>query len=311
MSTQEIKVSVCVVTYNQEQYIAECLDSLVSQQTNFKFEIIVGEDCSTDGTRRIIENFAKKYPNLIVPIYHQRNIGPFENVKAVYKAARGKYIAHMDGDDIALPGKLKKQFDTIESNLDCVMCVHHMLLVDRNGVIKGYDINKFKEKKYTKYDLYIIHTLFRHSSKMFINDLDFFNELGDKFLDIEIHTIQANNGFIYMMDEVLGGYRENVGITFKDKFLNPIILERVEYLYESVDRNEFTKNQYTNIKKKYSMLLLSYAYLCAKTIKDKEVFRHYIKKSLLEYRFTFYQLIFLIGALFPNLFFKLVSFKNK
>ena len=99
----DIKVSVCVVTYNQENYIAECLESLVNQVTNFRYEIIVGEDCSTDGTRAIVQRYVEKYPNLIVPLFYKNNIGAVENIKKVYKKAKGKYIAHMDGDDIALP----------------------------------------------------------------------------------------------------------------------------------------------------------------------------------------------------------------
>ena len=64
----DIQVSVCVVTYNQENYIAECLESLVTQQTSFKFEIIVGEDCSTDGTRAIVQQYVEQYPDLIVRV---------------------------------------------------------------------------------------------------------------------------------------------------------------------------------------------------------------------------------------------------
>ena len=124
----DIKVSVCVVTYNQEKYIAECLDSLVSQETDFKFEIIVGEDCSTDGTRAIVQQYVDKYPDLIKPIFHDQNVGAVENIKQVYLAAKGKYIAHLDGDDMALPTKLQKQFDTLEANPDCAICVHHRSL---------------------------------------------------------------------------------------------------------------------------------------------------------------------------------------
>lgn len=97
----DIQVSVCVVTYNQENYLVECLESLVKQQTNFKFEIIIGEDCSTDNTRTIVQSYAEKYPNLIIPLFHEKNIGPFDNIKEVYRKAQGKYIAHMDGDDFA------------------------------------------------------------------------------------------------------------------------------------------------------------------------------------------------------------------
>lgn len=163
----DIQVSVCVVTYNQENYIAECLESLVNQVTNFRYEIIVGEDCSTDGTRSIVQRYVEKYPDLIVPLFYKENLGPVENIKQVYKKAKGKYIAHMDGDDIALPGKLQKQFEVLEKNNDCVICAHQMELINENDEVVGIDHVLNPKGKYTTYDLYLIHTLFRHSSKMF------------------------------------------------------------------------------------------------------------------------------------------------
>ena len=93
------EVSVCVVTYNQEKYITECLQSVVDQETDFDFEVLVGDDCSTDGTRRIVQEFAEKYPDIIKPILHSKNTGAFHNYVSVHNAAMGKYIAHLDGDD--------------------------------------------------------------------------------------------------------------------------------------------------------------------------------------------------------------------
>ncbi len=302
----EIKVSVCVVTYNQEHYIAECLESLVNQVTNFKYEIIVGEDCSTDRTRAIVQSYVEKYPDLIVPLFYSNNIGAVENIKQVYKKAKGKYIAHMDGDDMALPGKLQKQFDTLEKNKDCVICAHNMRLIDQSGLDNGVDHVFHEEKKYSQYDLYLIHALFRHSSKMFINDIGkYIDDLNENTLDIELHIIQSQYGSIYLLNDMLGKYRENVGVTFTNKFINPIIIERVGVLYETVDKSKFTHREYLQIRKKYSNILLGYALLCAKTIKDEKLYTSFVKKSLSIYRYTFYQLIFTLTLISPKLFFKL------
>src|SRR5690554_1032835 len=122
--SSDIKVSVCVVTYNQEKYIAECLQSLVDQVTDFPFEIIVGEDCSTDNTRSIVDEYSQKYPSLIVKNYHKQNVGAVQNAITSYKMARGKYICHIDGDDYVLPGKLQKQAQVLDDNQDCVICSH-------------------------------------------------------------------------------------------------------------------------------------------------------------------------------------------
>lgn len=311
MKNQDIQVSVCVVTYNQEEYIAECLDSLVSQKTNFKFEIIVGEDCSKDSTRVIVQKYVDQYPELVIPLFYEKNVGAVENLRQTYLKAKGKYIAHIDGDDLALPNKLQKQFDVLEKNPDCVICAHSMILIDQNSEVVGVDHVFHKERKYSQYDLYLIHTLFRHSSKMFLNNIeDYIDTLHENTLDIELHTIQSQYGLIYFLEESLGKYRENVGVTFQNNFINPVIINRVEHLYETVDKNKFTRTQYLNIRKKYSNILLSYAFLCAKTIQDESLFIHFVKKSKMVYRYTLYQIIFILASISPKTFFKLFSFKK-
>ena len=147
----DIKVSVCVVTYNQENYIEECLESLVNQVTNFRYEIIVGEDCSTDNTRAVVQRYVEKYPDLIVPLFYKENLGPVENIKQVYKKAKGKYIAHMDGDDMALPNKLQKQFEILENNLDCNICSHDVARINSKGVNQNNDWI-YPEKVYNLFD---------------------------------------------------------------------------------------------------------------------------------------------------------------
>ncbi|CAN5689658.1 hypothetical protein BH11PSE12_BH11PSE12_19750 [soil metagenome] len=134
------KVSVCVVTYNQEKYIRQCLQSIVDQKTDFDFEIIVGDDCSTDGTSIIVAEYTKKYPNLIVSVLQYPNIGAVANIVSVYKKAKGYYIAHFDGDDFAFAGKLQAQVDILEKHPDCVICSHDMELVDENSksISKSY-----------------------------------------------------------------------------------------------------------------------------------------------------------------------------
>lgn len=131
MIANEVKVSVCVVTYNQEQYLAQCLQSLVDQETDFNFEVIVLDDCSTDKTIEIAR-FSKK-----IPRYHKANFAwkkywRFKNFIFVHEQAVGEYIAHMDGDDYALPGKLQSA-DYLDSNLECNIVFHKMKVLDTSG----------------------------------------------------------------------------------------------------------------------------------------------------------------------------------
>jgi len=266
----DIKVSVCVVTYNQEKYIAECLDSLLGQETDFNFEIIVGEDCSTDGTRTIVQQYVDKYPGLIKPIFHKYNVGPVENIKQVYVAAKGKYIAHMDGDDMALPTKLQKQFDILEENLDCSICVHNMKAIDSDSqsTVEAYKI--FREKKYTLLDLYLINPFFIHSSKMFINKIEeYIGNLDNNALDIEIHIEQAKQGNIFFLNERLGYYRQFSGVTYYKGLINPLIPERIRSVYSKVDKSRFKLNEIVIIELKYRYILLKYTryYLINKELK--------------------------------------------
>lgn len=115
-------VSICCITYNHEKYIRQCLDGFLMQKTNFKYEIVIHDDASTDRTVEIIQEYVERYPALFVPIYqtenqYSRKIKPL--VKYVFPKASGKYIAICEGDDFWVdPLKLQKQIDFLEKN-DC------------------------------------------------------------------------------------------------------------------------------------------------------------------------------------------------
>lgn len=127
------KVSVCIMTYNQKNYIRECIDSIVSQEVDFDFEVIVADDCSTDGTKEIVQDFAERFPNLIVPILHQKNVGALNNYLSVHKEAKGQYVAHLDGDDYALPGKLAAQTAVLDEEPDTKIVWHRMFILNEHG----------------------------------------------------------------------------------------------------------------------------------------------------------------------------------
>ena len=127
-------VSICSITYNHAPFIRQCLDGFLMQQCNFPIEIIINDDCSTDGTTEIIREYAEKYPDKIFPIFHEENQyskgvrGMFQ--KFVFPKARGKYIAMCEGDDYWTdPLKLQKQVDFLESHPDYSMCCHRSKLL--------------------------------------------------------------------------------------------------------------------------------------------------------------------------------------
>lgn len=123
-------VSVCMITYNHERFIAQAIESVLMQETDFPVELVIGEDCSTDGTRAIVQDYAARYPDKIKALLHPHNLGPAHspgknNLVSALKACRGKYIALLEGDDYWTdPHKLQKQVEFLEAHPECSMCFH-------------------------------------------------------------------------------------------------------------------------------------------------------------------------------------------
>lgn len=116
-------VSVLIISYNHEQYMAQTLESVLMQKTNFHFEIVVGDDASPDNTRGICEAYIQKYPDIIRVLPTPHNLGVVPNYIRTLKACRGKYIAHLDGDDYWIDAeKLQKQVDRLEADPDLTIC---------------------------------------------------------------------------------------------------------------------------------------------------------------------------------------------
>jgi len=106
----EIMVSVILIVYNHEKYLVQAIESILVQEVDFEYEIIVAEDMSTDSSRLIIDEYVKDYPKLFKPLYRQENVGATKNFYEACTAARGKYIAHLEGDDYWCDNrKLQKQ----------------------------------------------------------------------------------------------------------------------------------------------------------------------------------------------------------
>jgi len=131
-------VSVKMITYNHAPYIAQAIEGVLNQKINFPIELVIGEDCSTDGTREIVFDYQKKYPDIIRVITSDKNVGMRKNGYRTTKACRGKYIAFCEGDDYwHNPNKLQRQINFLESHSDCGMVfgdcdVHH----NRSGKFK-------------------------------------------------------------------------------------------------------------------------------------------------------------------------------
>ena len=209
------KVSVCIVTYNQEKYIRECLSSIFRQTTNFDFEVIVGDDCSTDSTRSIVQEFANLYPNKLKVLLHTKNVGAVENYFATHELAQGKYIAHMDGDDYALPGKLQKQADFLDEHVIFNIVWHRVNYQFVNGR-QAPDLIRYEKIRegYSKSDLIKFTFLANHSTKMYRATQRQFCGRSKTTLDYLLNIQHLQNGrAAYVSQEILGVYRYGLGIS--------------------------------------------------------------------------------------------------
>lgn len=135
-----MEVSVFCVTYNHERYIRQCLDSIISQKTNFDFELIVHDDASTDGTSAIIKEYSERYPDKIKSISQKDNQyskGMIDIPSCfMLSEAKGKYIALCEGDDYWCDQeKLQRQYEAMETNPECGMAVHRSYIAKESGEI--------------------------------------------------------------------------------------------------------------------------------------------------------------------------------
>ncbi len=145
-------LSVALITYNHDGFIAQAIESVLIQKTNFPFELIIHDDASKDNTQKIIKEYAVNYPNIIKPILQKENYWLGKGINAtttiVFPSAKGKYIAWLEGDDYWIdPLKLQKQVDFLEANEDYSICFHDIYASYPN---KELEPDKFMEERYHK-----------------------------------------------------------------------------------------------------------------------------------------------------------------
>lgn len=240
-------MSVCVISYNQEKYIRECLQSILDQKTNFDFELIIGDDYSTDSTPKIIQEFVDKYPGRIVSILNKTKIGGTRNYIETHKNATGQYVAHVDGDDIVFPGKLQFQADFLDKRLDLSLVWHVMQVFDDDGrhLAKTHPhLNDVMDtNNICLSDLLLFGSLGAASSIMYRRAYaDYLTEITGDALDFYFSAMLLEQGNGARINSVFGGYRVNSGLLtlsgWKTQYLKAspmrkLYAEHLSKLYEA------------------------------------------------------------------------------
>lgn len=153
MNTDRPLVSVLVLTYNHEQYVRQALESILMQDVNFEYEILVGDDCSTDGTVEILKEYARNYSSIKL-FLNPTNLGATKNACNLLESARGYYLATCEGDDFWTDSeKLRLQVGFLENNHQFIGCTHHFQLVDENNLIINENLDWVLQKdEFSIYD---------------------------------------------------------------------------------------------------------------------------------------------------------------
>lgn len=213
----EVMVSVVMITYNHEEYIQQALESVISQKTNFSYEVIIGDDRSPDNTREILQSFAKKYPEKIRLVLREENIGVINNLYDIFNRCKGKYIAFLEGDDYWTDtDKLQKQVDFLESNKDYIGVAHRhtMLYGNYNNNPLVLHKTKFSDKRFTFQDFTRHRFQFHMNSLLFRNDIDFSDHTykalflsSELSADYTLFLILLDISDIFIMKDIMSVYR--------------------------------------------------------------------------------------------------------
>ena len=217
MGNTKIMVSVIMLTYNHEEFVAEAIESVLNQKVNFNYELLIGDDCSEDHTVEIIEEYKRHYPNSIRFFPSQENQGTTKNAYRLFLEAKGKYLASCEGDDYWLDSeKLQRQVCFLETNLRYIGCSHPVLCVGRQGDTLGSQKIPWitSKKTYTIYDFKGV-ILPGHSSSLvrrniFLNskyDYSIFWKSSKYTGDRVGAVLWAAQGDFYRLDQVMSCYR--------------------------------------------------------------------------------------------------------
>jgi len=311
-SSENIVVSIQMITYNHEPFIAQAIEGVLMQKTTFKIKLIIGEDCSVDLTRKICEDYANKYPEMIHLLPSDKNLGMSQNGERTLQACTGKYIAFCEGDDYWTdPLKLQKQVDFMEENESFGIVHTNYRVVDANNqIIHKYNRawssgDVFEQIIKGKYSIVtatvIIRTQFYKKVEPELTNQNF--KMGDLPVWIEMSRISK----VKYLDTVTTSYRK---LTNSASHSNDIF--KVQSFHESVlnmkifycEKYKLKFNRNQSLSELYGVMIKE----CYNRNESSLVLNYYKKMVDSEFKsiFKFIPLLFMLGTRF-TIFDKLIK----
>jgi glycosyltransferase involved in cell wall biosynthesis len=241
-----MKISVLMVTYNHAPYIAKAIESVLAQENDFEIELIIGEDCSTDSTRSIVESYSQRFPSRIKAVLNEKNLGPAENFKSIYNCADCSYIAILEGDDYWTdPFKLKKQIEFLEQNSKFAISFHNVSVFNqennysylfhaKGSMLSQYTIDNLLNGNFIQTCSVVYRRENLSSLPQWLQKLP----IGDW----PLHILHAEKGLIGYIDEFMAVYR----ILNSGSWANRPTTYRLEKsILTARMLNEFTNQRYS------------------------------------------------------------------
>lgn len=203
-------ISVCVATYNQAAYVADCVASVLAQRGPFDLEVLVGDDGSIDESASILREIADQSNGVMTLYAHTQNIGGTHNYQFLIERARGDFVAHLDGDDYWLPGKLHAQMAFMEEHPQCVAVYANALVVSPDRTMLGVFTNRQPDVFDEGYLL--ARGNFLNHSSLFYRAAERYRllDLPGNFVDYRMHLRLARGGELGFVNAPLVGYRISV-----------------------------------------------------------------------------------------------------
>lgn len=203
------EISICLITYNHGNFVRKTLESIIEQVKAFSWELIIADDCSTDNTREIIQEYKLRFPEEIRLIFQRENVGPFRNWMDLLQSAKGKYISYIEGDDYWLdPLKLKKQYEFLEDNLSYIACCGNSLYVRNEKEMEP--VRNWKKSRDIVTKDFLFGNDLLSATIFFRNNLP--ENLPHLFKNVYagdwmLYYILSKKGKFYYMPEIFAAYR--------------------------------------------------------------------------------------------------------
>lgn len=208
---QSPKLSVVSITYNQQDYVREALDSFVAQKTDFPVECIVSDDASTDATPKIIQEYADRHPELFRPILRTENVGIHANLTDALSATRGEYVALCEGDDFWTdPLKLSKQVDFLSRHPQVSVCFHPVVVRWEDGRDDDSEFPPVSSREDLSVSALISQNFIQTNSVVY-RRLPHYRSIPAEIMPLDwfLHVLHATHGEIAMMPETMAVYRRH------------------------------------------------------------------------------------------------------